>query len=188
MNNYKSNLNLEFLKELCRQHGILKAFSKGETLVEQGAVCDKIGYIESGYFHYIQTGLKRDAFITGFAFQEEFVTDYPRCLYGEPSDVTIVCANAAKVRLINASLLSEYFSQSIETERMGRRIAERIFLQTYRQLHDFYTQTAEERYCCLLARSPSIVQQVPLKELASYLRVTPTTISKIRRKITFGKP
>jgi transcriptional antiterminator len=47
--------------------------------------------------------------------------------------------------------------------------------------------TARERYELLLKRCPGIVEFLDLQDIASFLNVTPKTISKIRKDITFGK-
>ena len=65
-------------------------------------------------------------------------------------------------------------------------ISDHLFSQVYTQYLDTYRMTTRERYKRLLLRCPEIVQSINLKDIASYLRVTPTTISNIRREITFG--
>ena len=62
-----------------------------------------------------------------------------------------------------------------------------LFTQIYAQYLDTYRMTTRERYKRLLLRCPELVQSINLKDIASYLKVTPTTISNIRRKITFGE-
>ena len=66
-----------------------------------------------------------------------------------------------------------------------RDIYEHLFHQIYTQYLDTYRITIREQYINLLHRCPQIVQQINLKDIASFLRVTPTTISNIRREITF---
>ena len=65
-------------------------------------------------------------------------------------------------------------------------IYKHLFLQVYTQHLDSYRLTVKEQYIQLLYRCPQIVQQINLKDIASFLRVTPTTISKIRKEITFS--
>ena len=64
-------------------------------------------------------------------------------------------------------------------------ISDRLFSQVYTQYLHTYRMTTRERYKRLLLRCPEIVQNINLKDIASYLKVTPTTISNIRREITF---
>ena len=62
---------------------------------------------------------------------------------------------------------------------------EGIFQQIYANYIDLYSHDARERYRNLLKRCPQIVQQLSLKDIASYLKLHPNTISKIRHDITF---
>ena len=52
---------------------------------------------------------------------------------------------------------------------------------------DLHRATPRERYDLLLSRCPGIVEHLPLSAIASFLNITPKTISMIRRSITFGK-
>lgn len=64
--------------------------------------------------------------------------------------------------------------------------AKQLFLQTCSRYLDLYRLTPEERYLQLLEQCPGILQSVPLKEIASYRMITPTHMSRIRRKQLFG--
>ena len=66
---------------------------------------------------------------------------------------------------------------------MGKQYAEHLFIQAYTRLLNFYRTDAPTRYKELLQRCPSIVMRLPLQEIASYLHVTPTTVSKIRKEL-----
>ena len=80
--------------------------------------------------------------------------------------------------------VSEKLKDIIDNQSRSN-IYEHLFHQIYTQYLDTYRMTVRERYINLLHRCPQIVQQINLKDIASFLRVTPTTISNIRRDITF---
>ncbi|MBR6973064.1 MAG: Crp/Fnr family transcriptional regulator, partial [Bacteroidaceae bacterium] len=61
---------------------------------------------------------------------------------------------------------------------------EHLFIQAYTRVLNFYRTDAKTRYIGLLQRCPHVVKKLPLLEIASYLRVTPTTISKIRKGLS----
>ena len=65
------------------------------------------------------------------------------------------------------------------------KIANGLLAQTYDRFLDLYRKSPKERYSDLLAKCPEILHKVSLKELASYLQVTPTHLSRIRKEITF---
>ena len=76
---------------------------------------------------------------------------------------------------------------SLNTKGLKQAISDSLFAQVYTQYLDTYRMTTRERYKRLLIRCPELVQSINLKDIASYLKVTPTTISNIRREFTFGE-
>ena len=84
-------------------------------------------------------------------------------------------------------IMEQYFDQSKETMKLRAIIAEHILFQFRSRYLDLHCATARERYESLLQRCPGIVQHLALQDIASFLNVTPKTISKIRKEITFGK-
>ena len=83
--------------------------------------------------------------------------------------------------------LEQYFSQSMETMRLRATIAEHILAQFRSRYLDLHCTTPRERYDLLMKRCPGIVEHLDLQDIASFLNVTPKTISKIRKEITFAK-
>ena len=161
-NSYINGLNLSRLTEYCINHGRLTQYAKGDYFIKAGEKSRFIGFVRCGYFNYmVHNSSEQKDYITGFAFEGEFVGDYPNCLSSKMSEVTIVAETFCKVFLLAGEEL--------------------------RKLLDTYRMTTRERYKRLLLRCPEIVQSINLKDIASYLKVTPTTISNIRREITFGQ-
>ena len=78
------------------------------------------------------------------------------------------------------------YEQDPVTLRIGKDLGEKLFTQTYTRFLDSYRLDPRGRYEKLLSRCPHIVQRLSLKEIASFLNVTPKTISLIRKEITFG--
>lgn len=171
---------LEQFKQLCLEHGHVKHYCKHQILEK-----DYFGLIKSGYFRYkVFNELKKKEFITGFAFSGEYVGDYPFCLNGESSGVRIEAATMCEILQVDTGVLKAFLKSS---QPFAREVAESLFKQIYLNHLDIYRLSSEEQYRSLLSRCPQIVQKISLKEIASYLGVTPTTISNIRRKITFER-
>ena len=181
-NTYTVGLELGALKDYCIQYGELKKFSRGDFFETEGITTHYIGYITKGHFKYIvKNETEGKDFISGFAFCGEFVADFPNCLSRQPAVVSIAAMGNSEVYIIDGKKLFNV----IDNQTIGH-IYERLFEQIYSQYLDTYRMTTRERYKRLLLRCPEIVQSINLKDIASYLKVTPTTISNIRREITFG--
>jgi CRP-like cAMP-binding protein len=185
-NSYKEGLDLEFLREYCMEHGEVRTFLRGETLEVAGETAQWVAYVERGCFKYmVHNDEEGKDYCTGFAFEGEFVADYPNCLSGKISEVTIVAGTSCKVFQIQGKDLCSLL-ESANMRDLKQAISDHLLAQVYTQYLDSYRMTTRERYKRLLSRCPEIVQCISLKDIASYLKVTPTTISNIRREITFS--
>ena len=186
-NTYKEGLDLETLHCYCIEHGEARTFLRGEVLEREGEPSHWLGYIDKGCFKYsVRNLLEQKDYITGFAFTDEFVGDFPNCMDYNCSCVSIVAQTTSKVFLIDGKELKGLFETDKHIMDNTSDIYKHLFLQIYFQYLDSYRLTVKERYTQLLRRCPQIVQQINLKDIASFLRVTPTTISKIRKEITFS--
>ena len=79
--------------------------------------------------------------------------------------------------------LYELFEKDIHIANWGRKFAETEFLQTEERLISLLFTTASERYRELLKDNPDLLQRMPLECLASYLGITPVSLSRIRAKL-----
>ena len=183
-NTYKKGADLQFMVDECLNRGKVLQLKKDETLERAGEPARWIGFIKSGYLKYVVTNpVEEKAYNTGFVFEGELVADYPNCLYGVPSDVTIVAGKDCTLMVIEGESIQRMYEEDPHLMNIGKRIGEGLFLQTYTRFLNFYRTDAQTRYEQLLQRCPNIVQKLPLQEIASYLRVTPTTVSKIRKEL-----
>ena len=84
---------------------------------------------------------------------------------------------------ISKADLEEFFASSVGAANFGRRIFEEQFLGLENWILSGGAPRAEERYRALMAESPELLQVVPLKHIASYLWITPHSLSRIRAKL-----
>ena len=166
-NSYMSNIDIDFFKELCLKHGELRHYKKNEFILHEGDACSFFGFILSGVVKYSCTNrTENKPYNVGFSFPNEFIADYPTCLYGMKSELNIQAIIPCEIYICSSTFLQQKFKENNENQRIAR-IA------------------AEERYLQLLKKCPAILQMVSLKEIASYLKITPIHMSRIRRKQSF---
>ena len=183
-----NNLNLETLRDFCKREGEAVTYRKGDQLEREGDPARWLAFVESGCFKYVNHGISDEKeHITWFSFKGEFVVDYPTFLYGRPSQTTIVAMMSSRVLRVTGQQLEQFFDQDKETMKLRAIIAEHILFQFRSRYLDLHCATARERYEQLLQRCPGIVEHLALQDIASFLNVTPKTISIIRKDITFGK-
>ena len=181
-----NSLDLKTLREFCKREGEAVIYRKGDQLEREGDPARWLAYVESGCFKYVKYGVSDDRpHITWFSFEGEFVVDYPTFLYGRPAQTTIEAMMPGRVIRVTGQQLEQFFDQSKETMKLRAVIAEHILSQFRSRYLDLHCTTARERYDLLMQRCPGIVDLLDLQDIASFLNVTPKTISMIRHDITF---
>lgn len=182
-----TGIDLDFLRRYCIANGKRQEMGRGAAFQQAGMPSLHIGYVEKGCFKYtVNNTADGKSYITGFAFEGEFVADYPNCLYGKTSSVKIETSTGAAVHVVEGAAVLSLFTENAEKLLQGMRVMEGLFEQVYSNYLDLYSLDARGRYMRLMQRCPQIVQQLSLKDIASYLKLHPNTISKIRHSITFA--
>lgn len=182
-NEYMNEIDFSEFKKLFFEKGKSIEIKKKDYFVRQNESCKYVGLIQSGVFRYTRIDSGGNEHIVGYSFTEDFVCDYPSLIKRIESLTSIQAATNCSILVLSMKELNDYWETSINTQRLGRLIAEEIFIELYGRLLGFYCDTAEQRYISLLERCPNLPQHISLKEIASFLGVTPETISHIRKKL-----
>ena len=103
------------------------------------------------------------------------------------SEVSIEADMPCEVRVISGQELQALFDNDPKMAKMDVKILKNLFKMVYGRDLDHYRYTARSRYRRLLERCPQVVQMLSLKDIASFLNITPIYLSKLRKEITFGK-
>lgn len=181
---YTQHPSLDLLKDFLLSNGTYKIVKKKELFSMQENLNNKGAYIQSGAFRYTCSDTKGNEHIVGYAFPHEFVGDLDTWINStQPSPVTIEAICDAEIYCIDYPAMKHFFDTNIETQRIRSVLAERLYSIVYRRLLDFYCKNTEELYLDLANRCPNIQDYITLKEIASFLQVTPETISHIRKRL-----
>jgi CRP-like cAMP-binding protein len=154
---------------------------KKSFLLQQGDVCDYIAFIGEGIyrFFYVREGEEK---ITAFFFPGDFVTNYRSFLTGKPSEHFIEALKPTIIYKVSKADLLLLYDKYKNMERLGRFIAENLYLIVTKRLDSFLHDNPENRYQELLDRNSKLLQEVPQYMIASYLGVKPETLSRIRAR------
>ncbi|MTI31994.1 Crp/Fnr family transcriptional regulator [Xanthovirga aplysinae] len=118
-------------------------------------------------------------------YENEFFGDYFSLLTKTASGLETMALEKSLFLRIHFQALQEFYIKQgdIFMEQIGRQAAEGLYLLKQQQLIDLQTKTAEERYLDLLRKQKDISDRTSIKHLASYLGITPESLSRIRNKI-----
>lgn len=180
--NANESLDTARLEKLFLENGMLKILRKNEYMVRQNDKTNHIGFVVSGLFRLTRIDTNGNEWIVGYSFENDFVCDYPSLINRRGATVSIQATNDCEVYLLTLGELNQFWGTDMNTQRLGRRIAETMFAEIYQRLLGFYCDTPEQRYQALMKRCPDLQERISLKEIALFLGVTPETLSRIRKK------
>ncbi len=163
-------------------HFEVKNLKKGDHFIHNGDVCSKIAFINKGamFCVYNKEGIDK---IDEFSFENDFITDYLSVLIHAPSDKDIICLEDCDILVVNTQILEKLYIEDPVFERIGRLMAEGLFINWHLKAKSLFMDDAETRYKKLITMRPDLPQRVPQYLVASYLNVSPETLSRIRKKI-----
>lgn len=176
-------LDLSVLKRFFREEGKPVAYGKHDYFVRQGERAFAVAYVEEGAFRFVRTDDAGNEHVVGYSFRDSFVAEYSACLCGRAALADVQAVVKSELYVLPYERLRRFWELSPEHQRLGRIVAEQMFVMTYRRLLDILCCTPEERYVGVMKAYPDLKEQRPLKEIASYVGVTPETVSAIRRNL-----
>lgn len=177
---------VSFTEAEWKAHEVLlkkKLIKKGDYLLKAGEVCNHVTFINKGYFR-VYHNLGQEELTGNFAFEGNYVTDYPSFVSRLPTDDNIVAMEDAEVLLLEYNDLQTAYEQYPVWQKFGRRVAEYILLFVVDRNKALLFLSPEERYVKLMKDRPKVIAKVPLKYIASYLGITPEALSRIRKRMS----
>jgi CRP-like cAMP-binding protein len=164
---------------------IFRTVKKGTVLLREGA------YSSMGYFvlkgclrtYYLMEGEEKT---TAFYTEMEGLT--PGCVLTQgPSDYFVSCVEDSILTVSTPDMEAAVFEKFPKFESLCRILSEQLLANKQRSFDEFKTSSPEQRYINLLHNRPDLVQRVPQHQLASYLGITPQSLSRLRARIAGKK-
>lgn len=159
------------------------SFSNGSLLVHAGRICTAIYFIASGIVRVYTVHQDKEVCLD-FAFSGQFSTAYASYISQTPSVVSIQAITPVNGFSFHYAGLQELYNKHHAIERTGRLLAEFQYFRKYQRELSLLQYTARERYLQLMEQQPQMIQQIPVKYLASYLGIEPESLSRIRKGLT----
>lgn len=159
----------------------LKTFDKNEHLVRCGNVEHKIHFIASGVVKVFVPHKDREM-CTNFRFENQFASSFTSFIQQSPSAYSIRALVETQTLQINHDNLYRLYKEHSDTNLLGRVMMESLLIEKRQRELDLLLLSAEERYHKLVNEYPQYIQQIPLKNLASYLGIAQASLSRIRAK------
>lgn len=177
------SLKKEDLRKIITAHTKIN-FSKGELFLEIGKMANEYYIIEEGLFRSFAFDYKGNEITTGFYSEEEILIEVSSLFQRIPSIEYLQALSNGSVWKIEFEDFQELFRTIEGFPEWGRAwMTKQLFISKQRSI-EMLTKSASERYLMLLNDKPRIIRQAPLKNIASYLGITDTSLSRIRKEIS----
>jgi len=155
-------------------------YKRGEWIEREGAVSTTIYFVKSGSLKiYLQN--KEAEQIIRFGYQNDLVVSLDSFLTNDKSDFNIQAIKETKVRCILKSDFFEVIYSDAKYLKIWILTLENLVQQQIEREKDLLIDSPFERYNRVLKRSPKLFQEIPHKYIANYLRMTPETLSRLKK-------
>lgn len=160
----------------------VKSLNKKDFLLQFGKVCNFIGFIVEGtirHFH-IKEGIEKTCYIS---FENSWVSDFQSFTYDTACIMNLQAMEDTTVFLIRKENLYKLYTECSKYETFGRLMAEKVAQRATEIAMSLSSDKPEERFQNLIKKQPDLFQRVPQKYIASFLGVSPESLSRIRNRI-----
>ena len=161
-----------------------KQYPKKSIIVDKDEIENHISFIEKGIVRLLIPKKEEEEITFGFSFENEFISAYDSFLIQKPSKYQLETLVDTSLLSITYSDLQKVYQQTKIGNLIGRLVAEQLFILKSNRALSLLNDSAEKRYLNLFTERPNLIKEIPLKYIASYIGVTPQSLSRIRKQIT----
>jgi CRP-like cAMP-binding protein len=161
-----------------------KTLQKGDYFINEGETAKQIGFLKSGIIRAFYRNNEGIEYNKHFFVDNNIFGGYSSLVTSTPNKIIQQTLTECHVLVANYSEITKLYDLFPEFERVGRRLAERYFVDKEQREVEIVLLNADERYLIFRRDYPQLEQQIPQYHIASYLGITPTQLSRIRRKLS----
>ncbi len=166
---------------LCEQLVTIRNYKKGDIIIREGIVCNHVSFINYGSvrMYFVIDGKEK---IISFCNELNYIADYRSFLTREPSRVYMQALEPTEVADTSYEGLQLLYDKVPEANKLGRLIAEQLFIEMSDGADTEKNETIDVRYSKIMNEQPWLMQRVPQYMIASYLGITPEALSRVKAR------
>lgn len=159
-----------------------KAVKKNDYLLRQGETCKDLVFVQKGCLrlYYLKDDIEVSVW---FAFPQSSAIEIYSFISENPSNYFLQAIEDSEVLFLSKTALNKLYQQHPKMQELMRNFWEDVILNLISRFTALQTDSAEKRYLDLLNK-PAYLETIPQKYLASFIGVTPTSLSRIRKQLT----
>lgn len=161
----------------------IESFNKGTVLIEQGDVPAQCYFILQGCVRQHTIDEEGREITSNFYTEEQAIVVFRHGKSDKSSDYSFTCVEDSVMVVGDLNTEQDMYDEHPQLETMTRRMIEENFNQVQEDFAAFIASSPEERFKTLRKKRPSLIDRVPQHQLASYLGITPESLSRIKKRV-----
>ena len=160
-----------------------KAVKKGEYLLHRGDICKQLFYVEKGLLRFYSIDQFGKEHIIQFAPEGWFISDRSSIYFNEPSEYYIDAIEDSTVVTRDDQFICTLSDISATFSKYNDQLLQKHIRHLQKRINLLIGASAEDRYLDFIKSYPDLTQRVPQWMIASYLGVTPESLSRVRKEL-----
>ncbi len=172
-------------KKVITDLDLFRPVKKGTTLLQEGQLSQEGYFVLKGCVrkYYIIDGEEKTT-----NFYTELQGEVPECVSNKkPSTYYLTCVEDSIISVSTPDLEEDVFAKFPRFETLCRIVSEELLAKSNASMDDFKNSSPAKRYENLLATRPDLVQRVPQHQIASFLGITPQSLSRLKGRLAKKK-
>lgn len=161
----------------------LKMVNKGTVLLRDGEVCKDIFFVENGLLRLYSIDEAGKEHILQFASENWFISNRSSVYFNEPSNLFIDAIEDTELVSINKNFMSMAAQMNSSFSLYNERLLHNHILHMQNRINALLGATAEQRYLEFIQLYPDLTLRVNQSMIASYLGITPESLSRVRKAL-----
>lgn len=157
---------------------------KGDYFIKAGQIAKEIGFLESGIVRVFYTSNKAVEYNKHFFINPCLIGGYSSLITQKPTLINQQALTDCIIHVAKYADIEALYSTCPDIERASRILAEQFFIQKEEREIEIVLLDADKRYDIFKKEFPQLEQLIPQYQIASYLGITPTQLSRIRKKLS----
>ncbi|XEC97507.1 Crp/Fnr family transcriptional regulator [Paenibacillus tarimensis] len=161
----------------------IEEFKKGDVLFRQGDTPTKCYFVLKGCVRQYSIDEEGREVTSNFYTEEQAIAIFDHHKPDKLSNFTFICVEDSVMAVGDLDSEKDMYNKHPQLESMTRRMIEANFIQIQEEFAAFIASSPEERFRTLLMKRATLIDRVPQHQLASYLGITPESLSRIKKRI-----
>lgn len=153
---------------------------RNEFLKVKGSIDTNIYFVESGSLRIFVLDDYEEQIIR-FGYENDLIVSLDSFLTEKPSDFYIQAIKKTTIKVIPKMKFVEFINLNETNKQIWTKMLEDLVLQQLEREKDILTSSPKARFERVLKRSPKLFQEIPNKHIANYLRMSPETLSRLKK-------